>query len=117
MKIKPFFILNLSNVDFIFDYLNENNYTRGEDAYSNEYIRKITKEDLRMACEIKSNPTFGKYQEYRLTFIELYEDEKLYVIYSKWYIKKDIIKVLLDINNLTMLTSVPEDYLGEKAFI
>lgn len=110
MNIKPFFILNLSNIDFFFNYLNNNHYLIGygkDSGYNNDNIKKQTIKDLHEACEIKYNSNNEKYEEYRITFIELDEKRKRYIITSQWTIDKNIIKFLLNINDLTKFTSIP----------
>ena len=119
MKLKPFFILNLTNVDFIFHYLDENHYSVGygeEPGYSNEYVKKTVMDDLYQACDIKvdKNSPKERFLEYHISYIQLDEERKRYVISGQWVTDKKSIKTLIDINDLTKFLPNPTDFLKSK---
>lgn len=81
--MKPFFILNISNVNFLFAYLNDNGYRYGFDEEPSEIDNDALKQEILDNVQIRS-----KEEEIRILYMELDEEIKRYVIISKWFTKR-----------------------------
>jgi hypothetical protein len=83
--MESLFILNESNIDLLFDYLNTNQYSRGPGCVDNETMRAVQKQSL--------NDKTGVH------YLRLDTEQKTYVELTRW-IEEDVYEFFNAINSL-----------------
>lgn len=95
--MKPFFILNMSNVHVLFDYIKDNDYKYGYNSDPSPIPIDLIKRDIIKDLDIRKSLTYEGEQKkcMRTSYLELDEKNKRFMIYSKWESSNEIIDYIL----------------------
>lgn len=110
--MKTYFILNLQNVDFVFNYLIDNEYRYGYGELASCYSIQEIKRDVRNEL-LKEKRTTSK-KCIAIPYLELDNERHRYMLYTKWWsgtndIMNSISSEILELRELNI-----RNYLNKK---